>query len=214
MTGHRIIKNLTKQGNAVLGVGVYSAALAASNGLDAIKVGTNIYDPWLDFKALVLDNITDNPHLPKIKSFYRDDKSSFYVCVMEKLARIHQTDEIATLVRWCEEYVEGHHTQEEFIISASRYSEHVPDTHKLIDVLNILKQYTTHIKQDIEMMYNSGQYDDCQEDGRRLDLHVGNFMLRGKTLVIIDPWCSVYMDDVEDLSEWAEDKLNYDSYSI
>jgi hypothetical protein len=213
MTGHRIIKNLTKRGNSVLGVGVYSAALSASNGVDAIKIGTNIDDPWLDFKALVIDAMPSNNHLPRIKSFYFDAKSEFYVCVMERLESIKIDNVASKLVDACKEFVEGYHSDEEFVGIAEEYSTLVPNTTELLTVLKTIKQYTTHIKYGQPVGISTSEYncEDFEQDyeGRRLDMHRGNFMLDcNGVLVVTDPWCNVDMDEISDLSVWAETQIS------
>jgi hypothetical protein len=38
-------------------------------------------------------------------------------------------------------------------------------------------------------------------------MHRGNFMLRDSVLVVTDPWCNVDMEDVNDLSIWAEEQI-------
>lgn len=210
MTGHRIIKNLTKRGNSVLGVGVYSAALAAANGIDAIKIGTNMDDPWLDFKALVVDKMQNNAHIPIIKSFYYDNTNEFFVCVMEKLSPVQSGTEAGKLVEYCKEFVEGFHSDEDFLQDVVEYAEFVPNSNDLLEVLKAIKQYTTHFKNS---EYCSSNFStDCDYnttyDGRKLDMHCGNFMLRDNVLVITDPWCNVSMDSIQDLSLWAEEQIS------
>ena len=48
-TARNLIKNRIKAGNAVIGVGCYSAALTATDYNKVIKVGNTTSDPWLDF---------------------------------------------------------------------------------------------------------------------------------------------------------------------
>lgn len=202
MTAYRIIKNLTKQGNAVLGVGVYSAALAANNGIDAIKIGTNIEDPWLDFKCLVIDQFTSNNHLPQIKSFYYDDDSEFFVCVMERLEAIKVDHKASELVEVCKEFVEGYYNEHEFTDIVKDYNKLVPNVSELIEVLSTIKKYTTHTRLGEQIDDNADNYRD-----RMPDFHIGNCMLRDEVLVITDPWCNADMNDVEDVSCWLEEEL-------
>jgi hypothetical protein len=212
MTGHRIIKNLTKRGNSVLGVGVYSAALAASNGVDAIKIGTNMDDPWLDFKGIVVEALPLNPHLPKIKTFYHDTNSEFYVCVMEKLDSVSVCSKAEKLVEACKEFVEGHHSDIEFEDICKQYHSHAPEPQVLLQALKSIKQHTTHFKYGKPANISSSEYgsDDYEPEyeGRRLDMHRGNFMMRGEVLVITDPWCNVDMDEIADLSIWADEQIS------
>lgn len=197
MTGHRIIKNLTKRGNTVLGIGAYSAALSASNGIDAIKVGTNIDDPWIDFKQLVVDELATNAHLPNIKSFYSDSNSEFYVCVMERLQPALHNSEYTEIIDACSNYVSGYVTKKDFISLVPKNSAIVPSRKELLAALNLIKKYTTHI---------CGDYLDDDSEDRMLDMHHGNFMLRDGVLVITDPWCNVCMEDVVDLTIWADEQ--------
>lgn len=213
MTGHRIIKNLTKRGNSVLGVGVYSAALAANNGIDAIKVGTNLDDPWLDFKALVIEPSANNIHLPQLKSFYYDSNSEFFVCVMEKLESIPYCQKITKVIDACKEYIEGYLDTKEMYSILSNNTKLVPEPQQLIAVLDNIKKYTTHLENSKPIHVSDTEFNDedfeQDYDGRKLDMHRDNFMLRDEVLVITDPWCNVYMDDVPDLSIWLEDEIQW-----
>ena len=213
MTGHRIIRNLTRQGNAMLGVGCYSAALAARSNSDvAIKIGTNMDDPWLDYRGLVIDAHAGNPHVPHINSFYSDSANGFYVCTMERLSSTLYSDE--SLTDYIRDYVLGYHSEEEAVEFLSTYRTRVPNPQQLLEVVNAIKENTTHAKSGRPFGVGSGTWDNSEYDyddyeGRRLDMHRGNFMLRGEVLVITDPWCNVNMDDVSDLSQWAERTVDY-----
>lgn len=214
MTGHRIIRNLTRQGNAMLGVGCYSAALAArSNSEVAIKIGTNMDDPWLDYRGLVIDAYSNNPHVPHINSFYSDSANGFYVCTMERLAPTLYSDE--SLTEFIRDYVLGYHSEEEAIEFLGTYRTRVPNPQQLLEVVNAIKENTTHAKSGRPFGMCTTTYDESEPnddddcEGRRLDMHRGNFMLRGEVLVITDPWCNVNMTDVSDLSQWAERTVDY-----
>lgn len=214
MTGHRIIRNLTRQGNAVLGVGCYSAALATRSNSDvAIKIGTNMDDPWLDYRGLVIDAYSNNPHVPHIHSFYSDSANEFYVCTMERLAPTTYSDE--SLTDFIRDYVLGYHSEEEAIEFLDTYPTRVPNPQQLLEVVNAIKENTTHAKSGRPFGMGTTTYCESEQDdddnceGRRLDMHRGNFMLRGEVLVITDPWCNVNMDDIADLSQWAERTVDY-----
>ena len=201
MTSHRIIKNLKRSGNTVLGVGCYSAVLSSKSGEEAIKVGTNLDDPWLDFYSLAIQEDPTNPHFPEIKNFYQDENHEFYICTLEQLHEISPTHEdLITLVK---KYTEGFLSDDEFLQEARKYSKHVPYPQQLMNAVKIIKTYTTHYKfeEGFDVTYDSVECDRC------LDMHRGNFMFRDELLVITDPWCNYEMSDVEDLSGWAEDNL-------
>ena len=89
MTAHRIIKSLVNRGNAVVGVGCYSAAMACqSNYSQIIKVGTDMEDPWLDYYYEIIKPMQGNPFVPKVYSFYHDEANEYFICQMEKLIAI------------------------------------------------------------------------------------------------------------------------------
>ena len=212
MTAHRIIKNLTRQGNSVLGVGCYSAALAARGDSElAIKIGTNLDDPWLDYREIVITPNATNPHVPQIKSFHYDQSNHFYVCTMERLTPTTYLDE--GLTDHVRAFVEGWHSDEELLTILDTYPRRVPDPQKMLELLHIIMAHTTHQKSGCPIgagtstFYEEDWAEECE--GRRLDMHRGNFMLRGEVLVITDPWCNVSMDDIADLSCWAERTLSY-----
>lgn len=209
MTAHRIIKNLTRQGNSMLGVGCYSAALASRNGEDAIKIGTNTYDPWLEYKQLVVEQHKDNPHVPQIKSFYIDTQSEYYVCVMERLSPVNAVGKASDLTSILEGYVRGWHSDEELLALIAPYKDQIPQPTQMLEVLKTIKAYTTHLRNGRRVGESTATFfesdpDEDDTEGRKLDMHRGNFMLRDDVIVIIDPWCDVCMDDMPDLSHWAD----------
>jgi hypothetical protein len=209
MTAHRIIKNLTRQGNSMLGVGCYSAAIASRNGEDAIKIGTDVYDPWLDYKQLVIAQHKDNPHVPQIKSFYIDTQSEYYVCVMERLSPVNAIGKASDLTSILEGYVSGWHSDEELLTLIAPYKYQIPQPTQMLEVLQTIKAYTTHFRNgrrvgDSTITFFESDPDEDDTEGRKLDMHRGNFMLRDDVIVIIDPWCNVDMDDVADLSRWVD----------
>ena len=181
----------------MLGIGAYSAALSSSNGVNAIKVGTNIHDPWIDFKHLVVDELTTNAHLPNIKSYYRDNSSEFYVCVMERLLPVPYDSNYTNIIQACTDYVSGVVTKKDFMSLVPKSSSMVPSRKELLSALKLIKKYTTHIRSDDT---------DVEGEDRMLDMHHGNFMLRDEVLVITDPWCNVSMEDVADLTIWADEQ--------
>lgn len=201
MTSYHIIKNLSRSGNTVLGVGCYSAVLSSKLGESAIKIGTNLDDPWLDFYYLAIQEDATNPHFPEIKSFYQDISHEYYICTMERLAEATYDHE--ELVDFVKSYTEGFLSDDEFLQKAQTYPKNIPYPKQLMEALKLIKSHTTHYK--CEGGFTA--FDDPVEHDRCLDMHIGNFMFRDEVLVITDPWCNYEMSDVEDLSEWAEDNL-------
>lgn len=201
MTGYQIIKNLKRNGNSVLGVGCYSAVLSSKSKEEAIKIGTNLDDPWLDFYSIAIQEDPTNPHFPEIKNFYQDVSNEYYICTMEQLHELDYHHE--ELVDFVKSYTEGFLSDDEFLQEAYKYPKNIPHPKQLMDAIKIVKAHTTHYKCEGGF---TASYDPVEHD-RCLDMHRGNFMFRDELLVITDPWCNYEMSDVEDLSDWAEDNL-------
>lgn len=194
MTAYNIIKSLRKRGNVVLGSGCYSAALETRNQNVIIKVGTTTSDPWLAYYAQILVHYKHNAAAPKVHSMYIDVDNNYFVCTMERLT--HKPAH-SNIVDACKEYIQGWITDSDVI---DILSEQAPgsDAAHVLQLLNAIKERTDYVSRDY---YDS---DDVDSNARMLDLHEGNIMWRGDQLVIIDPWCEVYIDETQDVSEWLE----------
>lgn len=185
-TAHNIIKKIKNKGNTVIGVGCYSAVLSAKNTLNVIKIGSDVADPCLDFYSRVVNKFPDNAHIPQLYSVYIDNISNYYVLVMEKLEAIEPKDyEVCDL---CREYCEGYLDSDEFIIACDNYLDYIPNPSKMLELLKKIKKLAN--KLDV-----------------KIDMHHGNFMLRGNVLVVTDPWSEHTVYDEYDLSLWADENL-------
>ena len=77
MTARNIIKTMVNRGNTLLGVGCYSAALSSRvDASKAIKIGTDMEDPWLDYYNFVIKLLPDNDFTPQVYGFHYDDASA------------------------------------------------------------------------------------------------------------------------------------------
>ena len=214
-TARNLIKNRVKAGNTVIGVGCYSAALTARDEDKVIKVGNTTNDPWLEFYHEVIRANPKNIHLPKVHDIHIDYDNDYYVAVVEKL---YEHDERFMGDR------EGTDLLEEAVIqcindrSIDKFSFFVSlddcktcygefEPHQLHSVCN-------QIRDLVRRSYSDWGYCDCEEDvdcecgseSLSVDLHTNNILYRKDgTLVINDPVCDANMEDVDDLSNWADD---------
>lgn len=198
MTAYNLIKTLTKRGNSVIGSGCYAAALSSTVDCDkVIKIGNNTADPWLDYLAIIKQN-TQNPCVPRIHSFYLDTEHNFYVCVMERLKETVGDATAKAATELCKEFVESWHTDEDFLRLASAFQKQIPYPTHMLALLNMIKEQTDCFKTDgVDSYCNT-------PNGRMLDLHDGNFMLRDGAIIVTDPWCEADMCDISDVTAWAE----------
>ena len=207
MTAHKIIKSLVNRGNAVLGIGCYSAAMACqADATKIIKVGTDMEDPWLTYYSEIVHPMQGNPFVPKVYSFYHDDDNNYFVCQMERLTSLdsfnYETKVAAKKVtKAIKQLILQRIDDSEFTDICSANPSIITNDEQisqLIAIINNLRDRTEVLEYDEEGEHPS--------DAKRLDLHDGNIMFRGHTPVIIDPWCHNVMDDVVDLTNWAMDR--------
>jgi hypothetical protein len=203
-TGSRIAKKLSIRGNTVAGVGCYSAVIEKRNtDKTVIKIGTTLTDPWLQYYESVIIPLKGNPFVPKVNSvreFYGYDEE-YYVADMEMLYPTSNT----RLSELCKEYVAGETSLSEFREMCKLWEvENIKDLEVALDT--ILKNTDCFTHEDAcEAVDNSIDWE--HQELRMLDMHDGNFMEREDgTLVIIDPWCNVDMNDIESLDSWWDEQ--------
>jgi len=192
-TAFNIVKRATSKGSSLIGCGSYAAVLSHSNMNRVIKLGNNIYDPWLDYYRLIVKPNQNNAYVPQVHSLHYDAENSFYIAIMERLQPLTNYN-AATL---CEEFVQTLIDERQFIEQAADIPE-IHDANALLQILHKIKDLTDYAHKGID-----------DEPGRTLDMHPGNFMLRNNQLVITDPWCDSDMSDIQDFSEWAEQVMHY-----
>ena len=214
-TARNLIKNRVKAGNTVIGVGCYSAALTATHEDKVIKVGNTTNDPWLEFYNEVIRANPKNIHLPKVHDIHIDYDNDYYVAVVEKL---YEHDERFMGDR------EGTDLLEEAVIecisdrSVDKFSFFVSlddcktcygefEPHQLHSVCNQIQDL---VRRSYRACWDCECEDadscDCGSESLSVDLHTNNILYRKDgTLVINDPVCDANMEDVDDLSNWADD---------
>lgn len=199
MTAYNIIKSMTKKGNSVIGTGCYAAALSSRvDGNKIIKIGNNVNDPWLDYYVLIKEN-QNNPCVPRIHSFYIDNDSGYYVCVMERLTNLGDTPNTMRYAQLCKEYTQRWLTREDFLAEAALFPKVFLYPEHLADLLDKISEQT-------DVMGNSSEYPENEFEDlggmRKLDMHCGNFLYRDGAIVVTDPWCEADMSDISDMSDW------------
>lgn len=199
MSGYRVIKKLTAQGNVVIGAGCYSAAIKTRNDT-VLKVGTTLEDPWLDFYEDVAKD-SNNPHLIKVYKLTLDKGYYYYVAYTE-LLQARPESETAKLNHFklsscINDYIYESDSTDNIISKLKKYhSVTVPNPEVFLHLIDKLKSRVP--------------------DGCRMDLHCNNFMYRGNIAVIIDPWCEQDIPDEQNVEEWLEESSygeSSDSYN-
>lgn len=216
-TARTIIKNRVKAGNTVIGVGCYSAAITSASRDKVLKVGNTTTDPWLQFYYKVVRTNPNNPHLPKVHSIHVDDDHDYYVAVVEKLYE-HEDRAYGDIcgLDALEELVAN--TCNDDSVGLEDWMDAVQDVdlcfgefdeHQLYAACNQIRHMirTSYVDDDCECEYYEEDCDHTGYESLNLDLHSNNILYREDgTLVINDPVSDSDMDDVDDLSIWADEE--------
>ena len=148
-----------------------------------------------------------------------DYDNDYYVAVVEKLdpvvdcsARNESLEELIS--QWCKHGIELHSLQ-------SLSADHDVNTTRLHEAVNSIHEIFVHDSEpayecngecqpSIDSYNEEEGYDDydceCVDNNFNIDLHSGNFMYREDgTIVINDPLCHSEMDDIDDISTWADE---------
>lgn len=196
MTAFNVIKSLTKRGNVVIGSGCYAAAIGSANSSQIIKIGNSMDDPWLDYYHVIIKPNQANPHVPKIKHFMCDEKHSYYICIMERLDDEDFGTDKTAIAELCKDYTTHMITQEEFVEAAQAFKKAIPCAYTLANLLDKIHEHTDY--------YDSYSFGEFDANGRKLDMHRGNFLFRNDLIVVTDPWCEADMSDIVDVSDWLD----------
>ena len=213
-TARNLIKNRIKAGNAVIGVGCYSAALTATDYNKVIKVGNTTSDPWLDFYHDVILPNPGNQHLPQVYSMHIDHANDYYVAVVERLYK-HSDREYGDIDG--PDQLED--TMSDFIndgtMDRKQFLEKLEDCwtcfgdydeHQLWKACTEIRELISNSDTSYECGCDDGDCMDCNSKLLQLDLHTSNILYRDDgVLVINDPICNADMEDVDDLSYWADE---------
>lgn len=157
------------QGNyKEIGSGSYGKVFGAVGSNIVYKIG-RCYDnkPYLSYVENVIKNAKGNPFAPKIYGvrIYEDDyhRDNVFVVAMERLC-----DLPGRMWYICDEFEEVFKSFEHKDKSPLGIKRIIH--HDLVSILKIIKQ-------------------SCRKSEGYTDFHDGNFMMRGKQVVVIDPIC-------------------------
>lgn len=204
-TANTVLTNVVKAGNALVGVGCYSAVVQKGNDYGkVIKIGTNMDDPWLGYYHWIVAKNQDNPFVPKIYS--HREFGDYYITIMERLEPSTLIDEVSSIR---DHIVEGNINKKELFDDFVGHGYNDRDCKYMVDLCEAIVLHTDAFTEDDEESY---QWEDNWQEFTKIDLHDGNFMERGDgTIVITDPWCNVDMTDIVSVEDWVEThgKINY-----
>ena len=201
-TAYKIMKNTARAGNAVLGIGCYSAVMEKrTNHSEVIKISNNTFDPWLHYYEKVIQQLAfeGNPCVPRIHSFYIDHQNDYYIATMERL----ESDNYNDYYEYVREYIvdENRGTFMKFMAENPRV---FPYPVAMIRLCDEIRKWTDAITEgDCDDIRETWDWDEIHH-AVKLDLHSANFMFRGEQMVITDPYSNVDMDDVCSVEDWAE----------
>jgi hypothetical protein len=187
---YSIIRNAHKKGLKILGAGCYSAVLETKDPNTVIKVGADIFDPYLYYVKEIMSK--QNKHFPEIKKLYIDKDYGYYIVYLEKLFEMQNEH----LPRYQEIY--------DWAVKEETKPQWVdPVLDAAVSTIVELADYRSYPDLDPTTSLSDSLYDAC-----RLDLHESNVMCRGDgTFVFADPLCNCKMYDVPEVEEWLDHEL-------
>ena len=201
-TAYKIMKNTARAGNAVLGIGCYSAVMEKrSNDSEVIKISNNTYDPWLHYYEKIIQPLAfeGNPCVPRIHSFYIDHQNDYYIATMERL----ESDNYNDYYEYVREYIVDEN-RGTFMKFMAENPEVFPYPVAMIRLCDEIRKWTDAITEgDCDDIRETWDWDEIHH-AVKLDLHSANFMFRGEQMVITDPYSNVDMDDVCSVEDWAD----------
>ena len=201
-TAYNIMKNTARAGNAVIGIGCYSAVMEKrNNDSEVIKISNNAYDPWLHYYEKVIKPLAfeGNPCVPRIHSFYIDHQNDYYIATMERL----ESNTWSNHFEWVREYIVDE-CEWRFRQYMDEHPLVFPYPNAMIRLCDEIRKWTDAITEgDCGDIRETWDWDEVHH-AVKLDLHCANFMFREEQLVITDPYSNVDMDDVCSVEDWAE----------
>ena len=201
-TAYNIMKNTARAGNAVIGIGCYSAVMEKrNNDSEVIKISNNAFDPWLHYYEKVIKPLAfeGNPCVPRIHSFYIDHQNDYYIATMERL----ESNTWSNHFEWVREYIVDE-CEWRFRQYMDEHPLVFPYPNAMIRLCDEIRKWTDAITEgDCGDIRETWDWDEVHH-AVKLDLHCANFMFREEQLVITDPYSNVDMDDVCSVEDCAE----------
>jgi hypothetical protein len=193
-SAYSIIKNAHKKGLKFLGAGCYSAVFQGSDSSSVIKIGADIFDPYLYYVRELQSSNSDNVHFPKVKSLFVDNENGYYVVKLEKLFPLRKS--IVNKYQDIYDWAVNCKSKPEWVSGPLEVA-----VNTIIDLADF---------RNYEDIVDAKVWDKLPADACRLDLHDSNVMCRADgTMVFADPLCNYKMYDVPAVEEWMEHELGY-----
>ena len=137
-TANTVLTNVVKAGNALVGVGCYSAVVQKGNDYDkVIKIGTNMDDPWLGYYHWIVAKNQDNPFVPKIYS--HREFEDYYITIMERLEPSTLTDEACSIR---DHIIEGNIDKKELFDDFVGHGYNDRDCKYIVDLCEAIANHT------------------------------------------------------------------------
>lgn len=190
---YSIIKKAHSKGLKFLGAGCYSAVFQTKDPDTVIKIGADIFDPYLYYIRSV--DGKQNKHYPKVKKLYVDNENEFFVAHLERLYDMpkEKHPDYQRIFDWAVNDKPKPEWSDESLDEAVNTLIDLVDFRSYEDVAHAEAEY--------------GRWD-IPDDFCKLDLHESNVMCRADgTIVFADPFCNYKMYDVPAVEEWAEQEL-------
>ena len=187
---YSIIKNAHKSGLKMLGAGCYSAVFESKDPNTVIKIGADIFDPYLYYIREVTGKV--NKHFPVIKKLFVDNEFGYYIVYLERLFDMttDHTSQYQDIYDWAVKDTPKPTWADETLNSA-------------VDTIIDLADYRSYEEIVHDKVWDTVPYDAC-----RLDLHESNVMCRADgTFVFADPLCNYKMYDIPEVEEWLDHEL-------
>jgi hypothetical protein len=187
---YSIIRKAHSKGFKFLGAGCYSAVFQSKDPDTVIKVGADIFDPYLYYVREITSK--ENKHFPKVKKLYIDNDNGYYIVYLEKLFEMQEEH----LVRYQEIY--------EWAVNEEAKPSWADATLDVaVNTIVDLADYRSYPEIVQAKTFGNVSYDAC-----RLDLHESNVMCREDgTFVFADPLCNYKMYDIPEVEEWLDHEL-------
>jgi hypothetical protein len=186
MVGADLANLLTQKGWTPLGFGFEAGVAEHPRKSYVLKIFPKS-SPYVHFVSMVQSH-PQNPHFPRFSRYVRPVPGTEYAYVrMEKLTKMLPYDltQFPSLLCLIDEMWFTHipHAQPPYWVrSTVSWDPHVADSNGVTDCNQV--SINPQEKQAIQMLSNT-----LKEIGSdHIDLHAGNFMMRGNTWVITDPF--------------------------
>lgn len=187
---YSIIRKAHSKGFKFLGAGCYSAVFQSKDPDTVIKIGADIFDPYLYYVREITSK--QNKHFPKVKKLYVDNEHGYYIVYLEKLFEMQN------------EHLSKYQEIYDWAVKEDPKPSWADESlNEAVNTIVDLADYRSYPE-----IVHAKAWGDITYDACRLDLHESNVMCRADgTFVFADPLCNYKMYDVPEVEEWLDHEL-------